>query len=113
VPRGVPLRLLLSEDRTHVGRGGYLINHARRLLPGIVLCIAITVAATLLEAVEVHFVGQPYLEALVLAILLGVVIRTVWKPDPRWTPGIDVSAKFVLECAIVMLGASRISQRVT
>jgi uncharacterized integral membrane protein (TIGR00698 family) len=42
----------------------------------------------------------------VLAILLGVVIRTAWKPGPRWTPGINVSAKFVLECAIVMLGAS-------
>ncbi len=76
------------------------------LLPGLLLCIAITVAAMLLEAVEVHFAGQPYLEALVLAILLGVAIRTVWMPSPRFQPGIYVSAKFVLECAIVMLGAA-------
>ena len=78
----------------------------QRLLPGILLCVAVTIAAMLLEAVEADFVGQPYLEALVLAVLLGVVIRTVWKPGPTWNPGIHISAKFVLECAIVMLGAS-------
>jgi uncharacterized integral membrane protein (TIGR00698 family) len=78
----------------------------QRLLPGILLCVAITIAAKLLEALEVYVAGQPYLEALVLAILFGVAIRTVWEPGPRWNPGIHVSAKFVLECAIVMLGAS-------
>jgi uncharacterized integral membrane protein (TIGR00698 family) len=77
-----------------------------RLLPGIVICIAITIAAILLQEVEVRFAGQPYLEALVLAILLGVAIRTAWTPGPRWIPGISFSAKFVLEFAIVMLGAS-------
>src|SRR6202167_2847055 len=60
----------------------------------------------LLQQAEVYFAGQPYLEAIVLAILLGVAIRTVWVPGPRWTPGISISAKFVLECAIVMLGVS-------
>src|SRR5271156_3497129 len=63
-------------------------------------------AAILLEAVETHFAGEPYLEALVLAILIGVAVRTAWKPGARFSPGIHVSAKFVLECAIVMLGAS-------
>ncbi|MBI1204917.1 MAG: putative sulfate exporter family transporter [Rhodopseudomonas sp.] len=60
----------------------------------------------LLQAVEVYFVGQPYLEALVLAILLGVVVRTFWTPGPGWLPGINFSGKFLLEVAIVMLGAS-------
>jgi uncharacterized integral membrane protein (TIGR00698 family) len=82
------------------------IDHLTRLLPGILLCIAITVAAILLEGIEVHFAGQRYLESLVLAILLGVAIRTAWKPGPRWNPGVNFSAKFVLEFAIVMLGAS-------
>jgi uncharacterized integral membrane protein (TIGR00698 family) len=76
------------------------------LLPGLALCVAITAVAMLLQVVEVHFAGHPYLEALVLAILLGVAIRAVWKPGPRWQPGINFSAKFVLEFAIVMLGAS-------
>jgi uncharacterized integral membrane protein (TIGR00698 family) len=83
-----------------------LNNHLKSILPGAVVCIAITIAAILLQEAEVYFAGQPYLEALVLAILLGVAIRTLWNPGPRWTPGINFSAKFVLEFAIVMLGAS-------
>ncbi len=81
-------------------------TYAKKLLPGVLLCIAVTIAAMLLERVETHFAGQPYLEALVLAILLGVAIRTAWKPAPRWHPGVNFSAKFVLEVAIVLLGAS-------
>jgi uncharacterized integral membrane protein (TIGR00698 family) len=83
-----------------------VIDYLRRLTPGFLLCVAITVAAVLLQDVEVHFAGQPYLEALVLAILVGVAVRTAWKPGPFWHPGIHFSAKFVLECAIVILGAS-------
>jgi uncharacterized integral membrane protein (TIGR00698 family) len=83
-----------------------VIDYLKKLQSGIVLCIAITIAAILLQELEVHFAGQPYLEALVLAILLGVAIRAAWTPGPRWTPGITFSAKFVLEFAIVMLGAS-------
>jgi uncharacterized integral membrane protein (TIGR00698 family) len=77
-----------------------------RLLPGVLLCVAITVVAILLQAVEVHFVGQAFLEALVLAILVGVAVRTAWVPTPRFIPGLTFSAKFLLECAVVMLGAS-------
>jgi uncharacterized integral membrane protein (TIGR00698 family) len=83
-----------------------LIEQLHRLLPGILLCVAITGVAIQLQAVEVHFVGQAYLEALVLAILLGVAVRTAWMPKPRFIPGIAFSAKFLLECAVVMLGAS-------
>jgi uncharacterized integral membrane protein (TIGR00698 family) len=83
-----------------------LIDHLQRLAPGVVLCVALTVASYGLQAVEVHFTQQPYLEALVLAILVGVALRTAWTPGPRWSPGIALSAKFVLELAIVMLGAS-------
>jgi uncharacterized integral membrane protein (TIGR00698 family) len=80
--------------------------HLPRLIPGVLLCVAITAAALVSQEVEIYFVRQPYLEALVIAILIGVVTRTVWKPGPAWHPGIEFSAKFVLECAIVILGAS-------
>ena len=76
------------------------------MLPGLLLCAAITAVAYALQAVEVRLAGEAYIEALVLAILLGVAVRTAWMPGPRFTPGIAVSAKFVLECAIVMLGAT-------
>ena len=75
-------------------------------MPGILLCIGVTAVAGLLQAVETRAVGQPYLEALVLAILLGVVIRTAWRPGPRWQAGVNFSAKTLLEIAVVMLGAS-------
>ena len=83
-----------------------MIEHLRRLLPGILLCVAITIVAILLQAVEIHFAGQAYLEALVLAILLGVAMRTAWTPAKRFVPGIAFSAKLLLEVAVVMLGAS-------
>jgi uncharacterized integral membrane protein (TIGR00698 family) len=83
-----------------------LFTPLHRLLPGLALCIAITIAAMLLQAVETYFFGQPYLEALVLAILIGVALRTAWTPAPRFIPGLNFSAKTVLEIAIVMLGAS-------
>lgn len=82
------------------------IENAGRLLPGLLLCVAVTIVATLLQALEVRALGQPYLEALVLAILIGVAVRAVWKPPASFDPGIGFSAKFLLECAIVMLGAS-------
>ena len=83
-----------------------MIDQAKRLLPGLAVAVAITLGAMLLQAIEVYFVGQPYLEALVLAILLGVAVRTSWTPGPRWLPGINFSGKFLLEIAIVMLRAS-------
>ena len=84
-----------------------MIGHAKRLLPGILVCVADHHCRdTACRRVEVHFVGQPYLEALVLAILIGVAVRTLWTPGPRWQPGIQFSGKFVLELAIVMLGAA-------
>ena len=50
--------------------------------------------------------GRAWVEALVLAILVGTVIRTAWTPGPRWKRGIDFSAKPLLEIAVVLLGAS-------
>ena len=77
-----------------------------RIVPGVLLCILVTAIATVLQVVETRVLGQPYLEALVLAIILGVVIRTTWVPGPTWFPGISFSAKILLETAVVLLGAS-------
>ncbi len=66
-----------------------------RFAPGILLCLLVTAAATLMQNAETRLIGEPYLEALVLAILLGVVLRTVWTPGPNWAPGIGFSAKIL------------------
>ncbi|RYF23636.1 MAG: putative sulfate exporter family transporter, partial [Oxalobacteraceae bacterium] len=50
----------------------------RAILPGLGLCVAVTAAAIGFEAVETHLFGRAWLEALVLAILLGSAIRTAW-----------------------------------
>ncbi|WP_243370035.1 YeiH family protein [Microvirga solisilvae] len=77
-----------------------------RYIPGIALCAAISVAALGLQMLEEHWTGRPWLEALVIAILLGTLIRTLWTPDARWVPGIGFSAKTLLEVAVMLLGAS-------
>ncbi|OYV49423.1 MAG: hypothetical protein B7Z78_13640 [Rhodospirillales bacterium 20-60-12] len=76
------------------------------LIPGVALCALVTLLSTLLQSFEVWLVGEAFLEALVLAILLGVIIRTLWQPGEIWRPGIHFSAKTLLEVAVVMLGAS-------
>jgi len=59
-----------------------------------------------LQRAELAMSGRAWLEALVLAILIGAAVRTAWTPGKRWKPGIDFSAKLVLEVAVVLLGAS-------
>ena len=50
--------------------------------------------------------AHPYVEALVIAILLGMAIRSAWQPSERWRSGIAFSAKQLLEVAVMLLGAS-------
>ena len=77
-----------------------------RLLPGIGLCLAVTGVAYVLEAGERALAGKAWLEALVLAILIGTAVRSLWTPSDRWHDGIAFSAKYLLEVAVVLLGAS-------
>ncbi len=76
------------------------------LLPGVALCLLVTALAYMLQAIEVGLVGRPWLEALVFAILLGVIIRSLWTPTPALRAGVEFSAKTLLEIAVVLLGAS-------
>jgi uncharacterized integral membrane protein (TIGR00698 family) len=76
------------------------------LVPGVALCTGVTVVSLGAQRLEEHLLGHPYIEALVLAILLGMVLRTLWAPGPAWRAGIAFSAKQVLEFAVMLLGAS-------
>jgi len=77
-----------------------------RHIPGIALCAAISAAAFGLQILEEHWTGRAWLEALVIAILLGTLVRTLWTPGARWVPGIGFSARTLLETAVMLLGAS-------
>lgn len=83
----------------------FRVNCAR-LVPGVALCLAVTGVAHALEAGEQALVGKVWLESLVLAILIGTAVRSVWAPDDKWHHGIAFSAKYLLEVAVVLLGAS-------
>ena len=76
------------------------------LWPGILVCLGVTLVALAVQALEERATGHPYVEALVIAILLGIALRTVWNPGERFRPGIAFSAKQVLELAVTLLGAS-------
>ena len=41
-----------------------------------------------------------------LAILIGTGVRSLWTPGDTWHDGISFSAKYLLEVAVVLLGAS-------
>jgi uncharacterized integral membrane protein (TIGR00698 family) len=68
--------------------------------------VAIVLVSAVLAEIEAHLFGQAWIEALVIAILIGVAVRSLWTPGAAFKPGIDISAKFLLEVAVVLLGAS-------
>ncbi|MDE8651213.1 YeiH family protein [Novosphingobium album (ex Liu et al. 2023)] len=78
----------------------------RSLVPGLALSGAVAAAALVLERLEIALVGKPWLEALVIAILLGAIIRTVRAPSRAFAPGIHCAAKTMLELAVAMMGAT-------
>ena len=85
---------------------GGLVAKAAPLAWGMALCALVTLIAVTIQALEETLVDHPYVEAIVLAILLGTAIRTLWEPGGRWRAGIAFSAKQVLEVAVALLGAS-------
>jgi uncharacterized integral membrane protein (TIGR00698 family) len=78
--------------------------------PGVALCIAVTLVAFALQLAEEWLFGRAWLEALVLAILIGTAVRSLWKPSAYWQAGISFSSKTLLEIAVVLLGASLSTQ---
>jgi uncharacterized membrane protein YadS len=86
--------------------GASLFVRVKSVWPGITLSLAIALLSLGLQYFEERTFDHPYLEALVIAIVLGMAIRTAWQPSPRWRAGIAFSAKQILEVAVTLLGAS-------
>ncbi|MGB3446591.1 MAG: putative sulfate exporter family transporter [Xanthobacteraceae bacterium] len=83
-----------------------LLTRITTLLPGIALCAVVTGLAVTVQSFQERTFGHPYLEAIVIAILLGMAVRSAWTPGARWRAGIAYSAKQLLEVAVALLGAS-------
>jgi uncharacterized integral membrane protein (TIGR00698 family) len=78
----------------------------RARLPGVVLCIVIAAVGRALQLLEEQFLGRPYVEALVLALLVGVVISSVWAIPASLDPGIRFASRELLEVAVCLIGVA-------
>ncbi|NKJ33713.1 putative integral membrane protein (TIGR00698 family) [Rhizobium sp. SG570] len=81
-------------------------QRANQILPGLALTCVVALLAYAGEHIEEGIFGGRWIEGLVLAIALGIVVCTIKPLKPAMRPGIDFSAKILLEIAIVLLGAS-------
>jgi len=97
-----------QDEESSASRNGPATSVTRlaALIPGVLLCMVIAGVSAALESVERRLFAHPYVEALVLAILLGMAVRSFWMPPERWQVGIAFSAKQLLEVAVMLLGAS-------
>ena len=82
------------------------LSGALSLIPGLIACLAVALAAVAVQALELGLLGRSWVDAIVLAILIGAAIRSVWTPPAAVRPGIEFSARTLLEIAVVLLGAS-------
>lgn len=76
------------------------------LLPGIAASIGVSAAAVAAGWGEERLFGRAIIEPLVLAILVGMVVRLVQRPGMARDAGARFVAKDVLELAICLLGAT-------
>ena len=75
-------------------------------MPGLALTAALGVVAWGAARAAGAMYPRAGIDAVVLAILAGVIVRAVWHPAPWAVPGIGLAARQVLEVAIVLLGVA-------
>lgn len=82
----------------------------KSLLPGVALSVAVSIVSWVIAIGEEHVFGHAIIEALVVAILVGMIVRTLWTPsadvEARIKDGVNFTAKQVLEVAVCLLGVS-------
>jgi uncharacterized integral membrane protein (TIGR00698 family) len=98
--------VLRNEKSSATNKLKSILRRLISVFPGVFLCGLIALVSLAFEMVEQFALARPYIEAVVVAILLGMAIRTFWIPAGRWQTGIGFSAKQLLEIAVMLLGAS-------
>ena len=78
----------------------------RRVVPGVLVATAVALASIAVASVETRVFGSPVIEALVVALLVGMLVRLAWRPRPRFDPGIRLAGKQILELSVAILGIS-------
>ena len=83
-----------------------IFQYIQTVIPGFLLCCFIAILAYGAEWIEIELTGQRFMDALVFSIILGTAAHSILGLHPRFLKGIHFSAKYLLELAIVLLGAS-------
>ena len=96
----------IASPMTVVTAQELLVTKAGRLTPGLIVTSLVALSSVGVAAIESRLLGHPVIEGLVVAILLGMVLRTIWRPQPAMEPGIRFAAKELLEVAVFLLGIS-------
>jgi uncharacterized integral membrane protein (TIGR00698 family) len=77
-----------------------------RVLPGLLLAGTVAFAAGLMAELEAALLGRAWIEPMVLAILLGMLVANSVRLPRQIDPGINLSAKTLLDIAVALLGAT-------
>lgn len=72
--------------------------------PGVTISALLAAIGFVIAWLEELAFGHPILEPLVLALILGLIVRAIWTPPASTEPGIAFAGKQLLEFAIVVLG---------
>jgi uncharacterized integral membrane protein (TIGR00698 family) len=83
-----------------------MASRLKDLVPGIVASVLVSVASVVVGWGEAVVFRRAIIEPLVLAILIGMLVRTIRGDHPREDPGVRFVAKPVLEVAVFLLGAT-------
>jgi uncharacterized integral membrane protein (TIGR00698 family) len=77
-----------------------------RLVPGLVAAVIVSAVSVAAGAIESQVFGRAVVEPLVLAIIVGMIVRSISGEIPATGPGVRFMAKQVLELAVCLLGAT-------
>jgi len=75
-------------------------------IPGLLAVLAVTAVCYVATWMQQSWSGYVWVDGLVFAILLGTAMHTGFGLRPSLRPGVGFASKFLLEAAIVFLGAS-------
>jgi uncharacterized integral membrane protein (TIGR00698 family) len=81
-------------------------NAVASLGAGVAAVLVVSAASLGLGSLESAVLGRPIIEPLVIAILVGMAVRSIRGADERVEPGVRFVAKDVLEVAVFLLGAT-------
>lgn len=82
------------------------LSFVSTLLPGMILAAVVGALGLATESLEQTFLGHAVIEALVAAILVGIIVRNLIRLPSQVDAGASYAAKQVLELAVCLLGAT-------